>query len=247
MSLLEALAVVLAGLGAGAINTVVGSGSLVTFPTLLAIGLPPVVANVSNTVGLVPGSVSGAWGYRRELAGQVPRLLRLGAATLTGAVVGAVLLLVLPEAAFAAIVPVLILVACVLVVVQPWLVRWLGERPRGDHGGPLLWLLIFVTGAYGGYFGAGQGVLLIGVLGLGLNETLQRVNAAKNVLAGVANLAAGVIFAFVADVNWAAAGLVAIGAAAGGIVGAGVARRLSPIVLRAVVVVIGLVAVVTLR
>ncbi|HMG28822.1 MAG TPA: sulfite exporter TauE/SafE family protein [Jiangellaceae bacterium] len=247
MSLLEALAVVLAGLGAGAINTVVGSGSLVTFPTLLAIGLPPVVANVSNTVGLVPGSVSGAWGYRRELAGQVPRLLRLGAATLTGAVVGAVLLLVLPEAAFAAIVPVLILVACVLVVVQPWLVRWLGERPRGDHGGPLLWLLIFVTGAYGGYFGAGQGVLLIGVLGLGLNETLQRVNAAKNVLAGVANLAAGVIFAFVADVNWAAAGLVAIGAAAGGIVGAGVARRLPPIVLRAVVVVIGLVAVVTLR
>ena len=247
MSLLEALAVVLAGLGAGAINTVVGSGSLVTFPTLLAIGLPPVVANVSNTVGLVPGSVSGAWGYRRELAGQVPRLVRLGAATLTGAVVGAVLLLVLPEAAFAAIVPVLILVACVLVVVQPWLVRWLGERPRGDHGGPLLWLLIFVTGAYGGYFGAGQGVLLIGVLGLGLNETLQRVNAAKNVLAGVANLAAGVIFAFVADVNWAAAGLVAIGAAAGGIVGAGVARRLPPIVLRAVVVVIGLVAVVTLR
>jgi len=247
MSLLEALAVVLAGLGAGAINTVVGSGSLVTFPTLLAIGLPPVVANVSNTVGLVPGSVSGAWGYRRELAGQVPRLLRLGAATFSGAVVGAVLLLVLPEAAFAAIVPVLILVACVLVVVQPWLVRWLGERPRGDHGGPLLWLLIFVTGAYGGYFGAGQGVLLIGVLGLGLNETLQRVNAAKNVLAGVANLAAGVIFAFVADVNWAAAGLVAIGAAAGGIVGAGVARRLPPIVLRAVVVVIGLVAVVTLR
>lgn len=247
MSLLEALAVVLAGLGAGAINTVVGSGSLVTFPTLLAIGLPPVVANVSNTVGLVPGSVSGAWGYRRELAGQVPRLLRLGAATLSGAVVGAVLLLVLPEAAFAAIVPVLILVACVLVVVQPWLVRWLGERPRGDHGGPLLWLLIFVTGAYGGYFGAGQGVLLIGVLGLGLNETLQRVNAAKNVLAGVANLVAGVIFAFVADVNWAAAGLVAIGAAAGGIVGAGVARRLPPIVLRAVVVAIGLVAVVTLR
>jgi uncharacterized membrane protein YfcA len=247
VTLLEALAVVLAGLGAGAINTVVGSGSLVTFPTLLAVGLPPVVANVSNTVGLVPGSVSGAWAYRRELDDQAPRLLRLGAATAGGAVAGAILLLVLPEAAFAAIVPVLILVACVLVVVQPWLVRWLGERPRGDHGGPLLWLLIFVTGAYGGYFGAGQGVLLIAVLGLGLNETLQRINAAKNVLAGVANLVAGIIFAVVADVDWAAAGLVAIGAAAGGVVGGRVGRRLPPVALRAVVVAIGLVAVVALR
>ncbi|HEU0214616.1 MAG TPA: sulfite exporter TauE/SafE family protein [Jiangellaceae bacterium] len=247
MSLVEALLVVAAGLGAGAINTVVGSGTLVTFPTLVAVGLPPVVANVSNTVGLVPGSVSGAWAYRRELGGQASRLLRLGAATVSGAVAGAILLLVLPAAAFAAIVPVLILVACVLVVVQPWLVRWLGERPRGDHGGPLLWLMIFVTGAYGGYFGAGQGVLLIAVLGLGLSETIQRANAAKNVLAGLANLVAGAIFAVVADVDWAAAGLVAIGAAAGGIVGGGVARRLPPAALRAVVVVIGLVAVVTLR
>ncbi|HJU98678.1 MAG TPA: sulfite exporter TauE/SafE family protein [Jiangellaceae bacterium] len=247
MSLVEALLVVVAGFGAGAINTVVGSGTLVTFPTLVAVGLPPVVANVSNTVGLVPGSVSGAWAYRRELGGQASRLLRLGAATVSGAVAGAILLLVLPAAAFAAIVPALILVACILVVVQPWLVRWLGERPRGDHGGPLLWLMIFVTGAYGGYFGAGQGVLLIAVLGLGLSETIQRVNAAKNVLAGLANLVAGAIFAVVADVDWAAAGLVAIGAAAGGIVGGGVARRLPPAALRAVVVAIGLVAVVTLR
>ena len=247
MSLVEALLVVVAGFGAGAINTVVGSGTLVTFPTLVAVGLPPVVANVSNTVGLVPGSVSGAWAYRRELGGQASRLLRLGAATISGAVAGAILLLVLPAAAFAAIVPALILVACILVVVQPWLVRWLGERPRGDHGGPLLWLMIFVTGAYGGYFGAGQGVLLIAVLGLGLSETIQRVNAAKNVLAGLANLVAGAIFAVVADVDWAAAGLVAIGAAAGGIVGGGVARRLPPAALRAVVVAIGLVAVVTLR
>jgi hypothetical protein len=135
----------------------------------------------------------------------------------------------------------------VLVVVQPWLVGWLGERPHRDHGGPLLWLLIFVTGAYGGYFGAGQGVLLIAVLGLGLNETLQRINAAKNVLAGLANLVAGIIFAVVADVDWAAAGLVAIGAAAGGVVGGGVARRLPPVALRAVVVAIGLVAVLALR
>jgi uncharacterized protein len=247
VSLLEAILVVAAGFGAGAINTVVGSGTLVTFPTLVAVGLPPVVANVSNTVGLVPGSVSGAWAYRRELGGQAPRLLRLGVATFSGAVAGAILLLVLPAAAFAAIVPVLILVACVLVVIQPWLVRWLGERPRRDHGGPLLWSLIFVTGAYGGYFGAGQGVLLIAVLGLGLSETIQRINAAKNVLAGLANLVAGAIFAVVAEVDWAAVGLIAIGAAAGGIVGGGVARRLPAAALRAVVVAIGLVAVVTLR
>jgi hypothetical protein len=246
MSLLEAVVVALAGLAAGTINTVVGSGSLVTFPTLLAVGLPPVVANVSNTVGLVPGGVSAAWGYRRELAGQRSRLLRLGACTSLGAVAGAVLLLVLPESAFEAIVPVLILLACVLVVVQPWLVRWLGDRPRHDHGGPFVWLLIALTGAYGGYFGAGQGVLLIAVLGLGLNETLQRVNAAKNVLAGIANLVAGAVFVVVADVNWAAAGLVALGAAAGGVVGARVARRLPPVALRAVVVAVGLVAIVAL-
>jgi len=247
MNLLEALAVVLAGLAAGTINTVVGAGSLVTFPTLLAVGLPPVVANVSNTVGLVPGSVSGAWGYRRELAGQRPRLLRLGVGTVLGAVTGAVLLLVLPAAAFEAVVPALILLGCVLVVAQPWLVRWVGDRPRHDHGGPLVWALIFLVGAYGGYFGAAQGVLLIAVLGLGLDETLQRVNAAKNVLAGLANLVAGAVFTVVADVNWAAAGLVAVGATAGGLVGARVARHLPPVALRAVVVAVGLVAIVTLR
>ena len=173
-------------------------------------------------------------------------MLRLGVCSLLGAVAGAVLLLVLPEAAFEAIVPALILLACVLVVIQPWLVRWLGDRPRHDHGGPFVWVLIALIGAYGGYFGAGQGVLLIAVLGLGLNETLQRVNAAKNVLAGIANLVAGVVFVVVADVNWAAAGLVALGAVAGGVVGARVARRLPAVALRAVVVAVGLVAIVTL-
>lgn len=247
MSLLDALAVVLAGLAAGTINTVVGAGSLVTFPTLLAVGLPPVVANVSNTVGLVPGSVSGAWGYRRELAGQRSRLLRLGVCTLLGAAGGAVLLLVLPESAFEAVVPVLIVLACVLVVIQPWLVRRLGERPRRDHGGPVLWVLILLTGVYGGYFGAAQGVLLIAVLGLGLNESLQRVNAAKNVLAGVANLVAGIVFVIVADVDWGAAGLVALGAMAGGLAGARVARSLPPPALRAVVVALGLAAIVILQ
>lgn len=246
MSPAEAGLIVLAGLGAGTINAVVGSGSLITFPALVWVGLPPVVANVSNTVGLVPGAAAGAWGYRRELAGQRGRLMRLGAGTLIGSVVGAILLLVLPPRVFATVVPALILLACVLVVIQPWLVRRLADRPRREHGGPLVWLAIFATGMYGGYFGAAQGVLLIAVLAVGLDETLQRVNAAKNVLGGLANLVAGALFIVVADVNWAAAGLVAAGAVIGGLLGAHVARRLAPAVLRAVVVLIGIIAVVTL-
>ena len=247
MTLLEAAAVVLAGLAAGTVNTVVGSGSLITFPTLLAVGLPPVAANVSNTVGLVPGSVTGALGYRAELAGQRTRLLRLGSATVLGALTGAALLLVLPAAVFGAVVPVLVVLACVLVAVQPWLVRRLGDRPRRRHGGPVAWVLVLATGVYGGYFGAAQGIMLIAVLGLTLDEGIQRVNAAKNVLAGLANLAAGLVFLLVAPVDWAAAALVAIGAAAGGVLGARVGRRLPPLVLRVVVVLVGLAALVALR
>jgi uncharacterized membrane protein YfcA len=247
MSILEAILVALAGLAAGAINAVVGSGTLITFPTLLAVGLPPVVANVSNTVGLVPGGVAAALGYRRELAGQRSRVLRFAAATVTGAALGAVLLLVLPESSFVAVVPVLILLGCVLVLIQPWLIRRLGERRRPHHGGPLVWLLVLAIGVYGGYLGAGQGVLLIAVLGLGLDETLQRVNAAKNVLAGLANLVAGLIFVAAADVDWAVAALIAMGSTVGALVGAGVARRLPEPVLRGTVVAIGLIAVWLLR
>lgn len=246
MTGIEVVAIVLAGLAAGMINTVVGSGTLVTFPTLLWVGLPPVMANVSNTVGLVPGAVSGAWGYRRELVGQRARLVRLGSGTLAGALVGATLLLVLPPGVFAAVVPVLIALACVLVVIQPWLVGKLKDRPRQEHGGPLVWLLVFGTGVYGGYFGAAQGVILIAVLALGLDETLQRVNAAKNVLAGMANLVAGLVFIVVADVDWAVAGLVAAGAVTGGVLGARLARRLPPMALRGVIVLIGFVAIITL-
>jgi uncharacterized protein len=247
MSTLEAILVGLAGIAAGAINAVVGSGTLITFPTLLAVGLPPVVANVSNTVGLVPGGVAAALGYRRELAGQRSRVLRFAVATVAGATLGAVLLLVLPESSFVAVVPALILLGCVLVLIQPWLMRRLGERRRPHHGGPLVWLLVLAIGVYGGYLGAGQGVLLIAVLGLGLDETLQRVNAAKNVLAGLANLVAGLIFVAVADVDWAVAALIAMGSTVGAMVGAGVARRLPEPVLRGTVVAIGLIAVWLLR
>ena len=209
MTLWEAVVVALAGLAAGTINTVVGSGTLVTFPALLAAGYPPVLANVTNTVGLVPGSLSGAIGYRAELAGQGRRLVRLGVASVLGGLTGGVLLLTLPEAAFRAIVPVLIGLACVLVVVQPRLAGRLRARDEGgrrEHGGPLLHVAVFGAGVYGGYFGAAQGVLLIAVLGLLLDEHLQRVNAAKNVLALLVNAVAALLFVAVTDVAWAGGG-----------------------------------------
>jgi uncharacterized protein len=244
----EAVAVALAGLAAGTINTVVGSGTLVTFPVLLAVGYPPVLANVSNTIGLVPGSASGALGYRAELSGQRGRLVRLGSASVIGAVIGAAALLVLPPEAFRAIVPVLIGLACVLVVVQPRVSAWLTRRGRvpGAHGGPLLYLGVLSAGIYGGYFGAAQGVLLIAVMGLLLDEDLQRVNAAKNVLAGLVNLVAAVVFISTTDVAWLAAGLIALGSTVGGVIGARVGRRVPPPVLRGLVVLVGVAAIISL-
>lgn len=238
----EVLAVVLAGLAAGTINTVVGSGTLVTFPVLLAVGYPPVVANVSNGIGLVPGSVSGAWGYRRELAGQGRRALRLGLMSVLGAIAGAVALLTLPEDAFRAIVPVFIAAALVLVVLQPRLAARRRRRATA-HEGPAASAGVLATGVYGGYFGAAQGILLLAILGAALDEPLQRVNALKNVLAGVANGVSGLVFVLAADVAWEAAACVAAGAIAGGQLGARYGRRLSPEVLRALIVVVGVSAI----
>jgi uncharacterized membrane protein YfcA len=241
----EQLAVFAAGTAAGAINAVVGSGTLITFPVLLAVGFPPVVANVSNTVGLVPGSASGAYGYRRELSGQRERILRLGVGSLLGGLTGGILLLVLPERAFKTIVPALIALACVLVLVQPAITRRLAERRAHtpSHGGPLVLAGVYLAGIYGGYFGAAQGVLLIAVLGLGLNEDLQRINAAKNLLAGLVNLVAAVLFILVAEVAWQPALLIAAGSTLGGQIGATVGRRLPPVVLRVVIVVVGATAI----
>lgn len=241
----EALLVVLAGFAAGTINTVVGSGSLITFPTLLALGLPPVTANVSNTIGLVPGSASGAYGYRRELRGLRPVLTRLLSATGLGALLGATLLLAFPESVFEAVVPWLVGIAVVLVLVQPWLGRRAADRPP-DHTAWWLWPAVFATGVYGAYFGAAQGVLLVGVLGLGLALGLQQVNGVKNVLAGAANLVGAVVFALAAPVDWGAALLVAAGSVLGGVVGAKVARRMPTPVLRGVVVAVGVLALVLL-
>ncbi len=241
----------LAGCAAGTINTVVGSGTLITFPTLLAFGVPPVTANVSNTVGLVPGSVAGVFGYRAELAGQESRLRRLIPASLLGGALGAGLLLWLPSEAFDAIVPALVGLGVLLVVLGPRISRVVADRAekRGglpEHGAPWVFPAIAGVGVYGGYFGAAQGVLTMAVLGIGVDDTLQRHNATKNVLTGLVNATAALIFIVVADVDWAVAGLIAIGSIVGGLLGATVGRRLSPAVLRGVIVVVGLTALVTL-
>ncbi|MFJ2746332.1 sulfite exporter TauE/SafE family protein [Streptomyces sp. NPDC087440] len=255
MTIWEMLAVFAAGIGAGTINTIVGSGTLITFPVLLATGLPPVVANVSNTLGLVPGSISGAIGYRKELRGQRRRIIRLGLTALLGGLIGAILLLALPSSAFDTIVPVLIGLALILVVLQPKLSAALkrrrelsGDPESGPHpdGGPALLVGLLLASAYGGYFGAAQGVLYLSLMGLLLNDSLQRINGVKNILGAVVNGVAAVFFLFVAEFDWTAVLLIAVGSALGGQIGAKVGRRLPPTVLRGVIVAVGIVAIVQL-
>jgi uncharacterized membrane protein YfcA len=247
MDPLDALAILAAGIAAGAINAVVGSGTLITFPVLIALGYQPLIANVSNNIGLVPGALAGVFGYRRELAGQRSRAARLAIFSAAGGIAGATLLLVLPASAFDAIVPALIALALVLVVAQPRIERALAHRPdpKGEHGIALR-AAMTASGVYGGYFGAGQGILLIGILGIGLRDSLQRLNGLKNVLAGLVNAIAGVIFVFAAHVDWGVAGLIATGSVIGGLAGSHYGRRLDPNVLRVLIVVIGLTAIVRL-
>lgn len=235
-------------MGAGLINTVVGSGTLITFPTLIAFGIPPLAANVSNTVGLVPGSFVGAYGYRHELEGQGHRALLLGIASVLGGLLGASLLLVLPAAAFQAIVPALIATALGLVVFGPRLTAWMAKHGRSVSSRVRwpLWLVTAATGVYGGYFGAAQGVLLMGFLGILLADRMQRHNALKNVLGGLVNLVAAAVFVLTTHVDWAVAGLITLGSVVGGLAGARIGRRLSPGVLRAFIVVVGSAAILRL-
>jgi uncharacterized protein len=272
----EAAGILGAGVAAGAINAIVGSGSLITFPTLLAFGFPPVTANVSNNIGLVSGNISGAYGYRREIAGQRSRLIRLGVFSLIGSLAGAAALLTLPSSSFTVIVSALILIACVLVLLQPRLNAWItrrrerqerhegqegrdgqagaageaGETAEGAEGrertSPVLAAGVAAAGAYGGYFGAAQGVLVIGLLGSFLDEPLQRVNGAKNVLVAIVNGTAAIVYMIFAHVAWLAVLLIAVGSTIGGLVGARYGRRLPPLALRVLVVVIGVVSVVKL-
>ncbi|MBO3742557.1 sulfite exporter TauE/SafE family protein [Actinoplanes flavus] len=246
MHAIEAAQILAAGAAAGAINALVGSGTLVTFPVLLALGYPPVVANASNTVGLVPGSFAAAYGYRAEVAAQRRLLLPLGAAAVAGAIGGALLLLVLPEATFGAVVPVLISLALVLIILQPWIVRALRRRTAGGPRpvGPALIGAVFAAGVYGGYFGAALGVLLLGVLGILVSPNLQQVNGLKNIIAGLANTVAAVVFVAAGVVEWLPALLIALGSVAGGMLGARYGRRLPDAALRAVIVAVGLTAVI---
>ncbi|MBT2388025.1 sulfite exporter TauE/SafE family protein [Streptomyces sp. ISL-1] len=244
MQALETAALAAAAVAAGGINAVVGSGTLITFPTLLAFGCPPILANVSNTIGLVPGVISAAYGYRKELKGQLPRLMKFGGAALAGGLGGAILLLQLPADTFRAIVPILILLACVLVLLQPRLNEWLKQRREGDRedGGVPVWIGVLGTGIYGGYFGAAQGVLFMGLFGTFLRDDLQRLNAVKNVLAALVNGIAAAVFIAATDVDWTAAGVIALGSTLGGLLGARVGRRMPPTVLRGVIVAVGVTA-----
>lgn len=245
MTWVECAVIVLAGVGAGVINTVVGSGTLITFPVLLSAGLPPVVANVANNIGLAPGSVSGAIGYRKELSGSRGRVVRFSAAALLGGTCGALLLALLPPGVFRLAAPVLIALALVLVVAEPWLgsrlESWRVAAP--PEGSRSMIVVVFLTSVYGGYFGAGQGVILLSVMAVLMAEPLQQVNALKNVLQGVDNVASALMFVLIARVDWLVVVLLAGGAIFGGQVGAKVGRRLPPAVLRAFIVVIGVVGI----
>lgn len=241
---LGAAVIVAAGVAAGMMNAIVGAGALVTFPTLLLLGYSPLVANVSNTVGIVPGSLSGTVGYRRELAGQRRRAVPLLIAGALGGLTGSALLLVLPASAFRQVVPLLILMACVLIAVQPRLSSWLDARRAGGSAarrevGPLLFGAVYLTGIYGGYFGAAQGVILIALLSMMLLDDLQRLNALKNAIALIVNGAAAIVFILVAPVDVVVVALIAGGSIVGGQLGALVGRRMSPLLLRAVIVVVG--------
>lgn len=252
MSIWEILAIFAAGVGAGTINTIVGSGTLITFPVLLATGLPPVTATVSNALGLIPGSVSGAIGYRQELVGQRRRVLKLGVGAAIGGLTGATLLLALPSTAFETIVPVLVALALVLVILQPRISKAVQRRRarNGTHphpdGGPSLFIGLTLASVYGGYFTAAQGIIYLSLMGMLLDDTMQRLNAVKNVLAAVVNSIAALFFLFVADFDWTAVVLIAVGSALGGQIGAKVGRRLSPTFLRAFIVVVGTAAIVQL-
>ena len=281
MAILDVVLIMAAGVAAGAMNAVVGAGTLITFPTLLALGFPPVVANVSNTVGLVPGSAAAAYGFRHTLTGRAKLVLQLVTASAAGGVLGGALLLVLPSETFEQVIPPLLLLSAVLAAAQPKVAAWVVARrernaaavtasdaevvdapvddlPASDVPGaeapavdaapvairtsPILYVIVFLTGIYGGYFGAAQGVILLAVLGIFVAGGMPQVNGIKNVLAGIANLVSAILFIAIADVDWRVVGLIAVGATIGGGLGSRFGRRLPAGPLRAIVVIVALAA-----
>ena len=275
LTLAKGVIIALAGCAAGFINAIVGSGTLISFPTLLGAGFEKIAANMANNIGLAPGSFSAVVGYRRELVGQRRRLLILGPASALGGLTGALLLLNLPSTAFQTVVPFLVLLGVVLVLAQPIVTKRLKDRQaesdrlsgasgpadgtqetqetqgtqgtgRAERISPLLIVVVFLTGIYGGYFGAGQGVILTGLLGMALRDDMQRINAAKNVLASLVNGVAATVFILLRPISWAPAILIAVGSVIGAQIGAKVGRKIPPNVLRALIAVVGLVVAVKL-
>ncbi|MGN6300123.1 MAG: sulfite exporter TauE/SafE family protein [Angustibacter sp.] len=245
------LAIGAAGLAAGAVNAVAGGGTLISFPTLLAVGVPPVTANITSSVGLVTGYLGGAIGYRRELGGQRARLRALSVVAVLGGIAGAILLLVTPADSFRMVVPYLVLLSCALLAAQPRLAQWVArgsrERSAPSHGVTLpVRVGVFVAAVYGSYFGAGLGVLLLGVLGILMADSLQRLNGLKTVLAFVVNAVGVAIFVVSGHVRWDLAAVLLGTSYVGGLLGARVARVLAPAVLRACVVTLGTVVAVVL-
>ena len=257
MDLWQVLLVLLAGFWAGTINSVIGSGTLVTFPVLVAVGYPPVTAQISNAMGLVAAGFSGVFGYRRELAESRAVLPVLTVASLLGGILGASLLIHLPPEVFGYAAPILIVVALAFVILQPRLQAWVRRRAAARAGGevaeapavpsrpvgPALWILVFLAGVYGGYFVAAQGVLLMGILGVFLcGGTLVHANGIKTWLSLSVNLIAAVSYLLFAldRIDWTAVLLIAASSLVGGSVGARIGRRISPTLLRGVIVVVGL-------
>ena len=252
MSPLEQLAVLVTGLAAGVLSSTVGVASLLSFPVLLAVGLPPVVANASNTIGMAPAAMSGSFGYREELREHAGLTAAVLVACGVGAVAGAFLLLALPSSVFEAVVPWLILLTCLLVGAQPSISRWVRSRHEGPapeertRMSPATTFLTGLTGVYGGYFGAGSGVMAMAVLGLGLDVEMRILNALKTVAVMAGNIVAGLIFLVIADLDWRAIMLLGLGSVVGGYVGSRIGRRIPPTLLRALIVVAGLTAAVVL-
>jgi uncharacterized membrane protein YfcA len=236
--MLELLAVAAAGAAAGVSNSLAGAGSLITFPTLIALGVPPLAANVTSTVGLVPGAVGGAIGYADLLGEQRRRLGRLAVPTLIGAVAGTALLLITSNDTFEAIVPGLVAASCLLLLFQPRLTPRISHA--GDEHSPFLTVGLLLSGAYAAYFGSAVGILLLGILGLFVAASMQHLNAIKILLAGIANLLAALTYAFLAPVQWRYAVCLMVSSLVGGRLGANLARRVSGDVLRVAIAVLGL-------
>jgi uncharacterized membrane protein YfcA len=252
LSAIDLALAALAAVAAGAMNALAGGGTLITFPTLIALGLPPVAANVTNTLAVAPGALGGLLAQRRELSGQGKRLARLTPAALLGGLVGGLLLLHTDEALFRRLVPWLILGAAMVLAVQEPLRALLLRRLPGpspvsatdgqlhDHSEGLATVCVFAASIYGGYFGAGLGVILLAALGLVLHDSLTRLNATKQAIGFTANLAAAVLFGLEGPVHWLAALVMAVGAIAGGTIGGHLAGRVRASTLRRVVVSIGI-------